>query len=83
MNELKLTQVELFSLFHFKSKAANKFKLIVWLCKQIKNAFNTILVFILNYDFYIDVNSPVRDDEIRLKFEKVRFFDGVSEINSS
>ena len=49
MSELKLTQVELFSLFHFKSAAINvpKYRFL-WLFKQLMNAFYTILTFQFN-----------------------------------
>ena len=45
VNELKLTQLELFSLFRFNSVAVNLFELFIWPCKQIKKAFYTILTF--------------------------------------
>ena len=45
VSELKLSQIKLFSLFHFKSVPANVSECFVWPCKQIMNAFSIILTF--------------------------------------
>ena len=48
-NELKLTEVELFSLFYFNSAAANVCDCFERPCKQIMNTLYTILTFHFKY----------------------------------
>ena len=49
VNELKLTEVELFLLFHFKFVAANVFELFCAAHFQIMNAFYAIPTFHFEY----------------------------------
>ena len=48
MDELKLPQVQLFSLFHLKSVAANVYEFVCVCCKQLLNVFYNILNFHFN-----------------------------------
>ena len=60
VNDLKLTQVELFSFFHFMCVAANASELFYMArLENIERFFYTISTFILNMKFYKHVNSPV------------------------
>ena len=64
VNNIKLTQAELFSLIHFKNVAANVFELFLCPCKHKMNVFNTAFwTIILNKKNYTCVNSPPWADE--------------------
>ena len=72
MNELKLTQIELFPLF--KWVTANVSGLFCVALKANERFFAIFYLFVLNNKLYIYVNSPVCAGENQHKCEKVRFF---------
>ena len=57
MNELKSTQTELFSFFQFESVSADVSEWFCLACKQIIEAFSTILAFHFKDKDYMHVNS--------------------------
>ena len=56
VSELKLYQIELFSLFHFKSIAPNVTNCFVCPFKQLMNFFHTILTF----HFKLQITHPCK-----------------------
>ena len=80
---VKINSSRVFSVFHFMYVAVNAPNcFLCYIQLKILNAFFTILTFILNIKFYVQVNLPAWAYENQLKCKKMRFLSKMSEINS-